>query len=44
MERIPKWFKTRSILLFSKTVRYFDSREADMRREVLMGTRGAERA
>lgn len=27
MERIPKWFKTRSILLFSKTVRYFDSRE-----------------
>lgn len=44
MERIPKWFKTRSILLLSNTVRYFDSRGADMRSGVLMGARGAERA
>lgn len=43
MERIPKWFKTRSILLFSKTVRYFKGR-ADMRSGVLMGARGAEGA
>lgn len=44
MERIPRWFKTRSILLFSNTVRYFDSRGADMRCGVLMGTIVAERA
>ncbi len=44
MERIPRWFKIRSILLLSNTVRYFDSRGADMRSGVLMGARGAEGA